>query len=281
MSRQSSSDPAGRSLKRDGKELISKAPYHRPVHPKIRCKQCNDYPDGFRGEHELRRHSERCHSTVRRVWICIDNSPDKTFLANCNKCRDKKKYGAYYNAAAHLRRAHFNPRPRGRKGKNHEKRGGKGGGDWPAMELLKEKWMKEVEVIVLSNSMDSDDRNGDLVVDMQTTSPTLNNAFANPTFDLNTPAADSTLAPQTDFDFSSYPSDVTFNEQSATALPTSDTSAFGTSFDTNQMPNFDMIGDASNLSNFQFDDQLQYNTFFADGALNDSAFDMSFQQQLL
>jgi hypothetical protein len=55
-------------------------------------------------------------------------------------------YGAYYNAAAHLRRAHFHPRKRGRKGKNDEKRGGIGGGDHPPMEYLKQNWIKEVEV---------------------------------------------------------------------------------------------------------------------------------------
>lgn len=128
--------------------LPGKAPFVRPIHPKIRCTQCNDYPDGFRGGQELRRHTDRVHNNIRRMWVCMDDSPDKAFLANCNKCRDGKKYGAYYNAAAHLRRAHFNPRPRARKSRNHEKRGGNGGADWPPMEVLKEKWMKEIEVVV-------------------------------------------------------------------------------------------------------------------------------------
>lgn len=44
----------------------------------------------------------------------------------------QKHYGAYYNAAAHLRRAHFNPH-----------RGGKASGDWPPMSLLRD-WMREV-----------------------------------------------------------------------------------------------------------------------------------------
>jgi hypothetical protein len=62
----------------------------------------------------------------------------------------KKRYGAYYNAAAHLRRAHFKPKSKGQRTKSNtkveegEKRGGKGGGDWPAMSELKH-WMKEVE----------------------------------------------------------------------------------------------------------------------------------------
>jgi hypothetical protein len=45
-----------------------------------------------------------------------------------------------------LRRAHFHPRKRGRKGKNDEKRGGIGGGDHPAMDWLKQYWIKETEV---------------------------------------------------------------------------------------------------------------------------------------
>jgi hypothetical protein len=44
----------------------------------------------------------------------------------------QKQYGAYYNAAAHLRRAHFSPH-----------RGGKASGDWPPMSVLKD-WMREV-----------------------------------------------------------------------------------------------------------------------------------------
>jgi hypothetical protein len=125
--------------------VISKTPYVRPQHPKIHCPHCPERPC-FRGTHELDRHIARAHATRRKGYICIDYSPDKKFLANCKHCRNKKVYGAYYNAAAHLRRAHFHPRKRGRKGKNDEKRGGIGGGDHPAMDYLKQHWIKEVEV---------------------------------------------------------------------------------------------------------------------------------------
>ena len=64
------------------------------------CSMCNDHPYGFRGEHELQRHINRSHSHSRKVWICVDSSADKKFLANCKACRQKKRYGAYYNAAA-------------------------------------------------------------------------------------------------------------------------------------------------------------------------------------
>ena len=126
--------------------VISKAPYVRPQHPKILCPHCNERPEGFRGTHELDRHVTRAHSVVRKGYICVAPAFDKDFLAGCKHCRNKKVYGAYYNAAAHLRRAHFHPRKRGRKGKNDEKRGGIGGGDHPPMDYLKQHWIHEIEV---------------------------------------------------------------------------------------------------------------------------------------
>lgn len=126
--------------------LLTKAPYVRPAHPKIMCQFCNERPDGFRGTHELERHIARSHAPCRKGYICVDASENGKFLAACKHCRAKKVYGAYYNAAAHLRRAHFHPRKRGRKGKNDEKRGGIGGGDDPPMDYLKQNWIREVEV---------------------------------------------------------------------------------------------------------------------------------------
>ena len=126
--------------------VITKTPYVRPQHPKIMCQFCSERPEGFRGTHELDRHIARAHAPSRKGYICVDFSSDKKFLANCKHCRNKKVYGAYYNAAAHLRRAHFHPRKRGRKGKNDEKRGGIGGGDDPPMDYLKMHWIREMEV---------------------------------------------------------------------------------------------------------------------------------------
>ncbi|EKG22163.1 hypothetical protein MPH_00491 [Macrophomina phaseolina MS6] len=140
---------------------ISKAPYVRPVHPKIMCQKCNEHPEGFRGEHELRRHTERVHAAIRKVWVTVDASANKQFLAHCKACRNGKKYGAYYNAAAHLRRAHFNPRKRGRKAKGDERRGGKGGGDHPPMDVLKQYWMKEVEEFVPENAANNENLSAD------------------------------------------------------------------------------------------------------------------------
>jgi hypothetical protein len=113
------------------------------------CALCNDHPQGFHGDHELRRHMDRHHTTHHKVWICKDNSASGgplpvLPLSKCKACRNNKTYGASYNAAAHLRRAHFHPcrDKRGGRGKVSEGRGGMGGGEEPPMEELKN-WMYE------------------------------------------------------------------------------------------------------------------------------------------
>lgn len=88
---------------------------------------------------------DRAHRSTRKVWICVDGSPEKTMLANCKACQGKKKYGAYYNAAAHLRRVHFNPKEKSRERGDRVHRRQRGGGDWPPMEELKKHWMDEIE----------------------------------------------------------------------------------------------------------------------------------------
>ncbi|OQU99829.1 hypothetical protein CLAIMM_05407 [Cladophialophora immunda] len=126
------------------KAEITRTVRQQPPRKTTFCQFCNDQPQGFHGDHELRRHIERHHSQVRRVWICKDASVDGKFLSNCKACRSRKTYGANYNAAAHLRRAHFNPckNRRGGRGKKSEGRGGMGGGNTPPMEFLKH-WMYE------------------------------------------------------------------------------------------------------------------------------------------
>ena len=126
---------------------ISKPTYQRPKHDRVYCKQCDDHPDGFRGEHEFRRHQDRQHPKPVKKWVCVQPQqglPDivKPFipLSKCKACtKQKRKYRAYYNAAAHLRRAHFRPTT-----KEERKRGGYPGGGWPSMADLKV-YMMEVE----------------------------------------------------------------------------------------------------------------------------------------
>ena len=160
MSRENSSQLMIRLDSKDGSQdkiAISKPTYQRPKHERVFCKKCEDHPDGFRGEHELRRHQDRQHKEMVKKWICIQpqqNHPDVPKpvvpLPKCKACTtQKKKYGAYYNAAAHLRRAHFKPKvTKGRaktsKVEDNQKRGGKAGGEWPSMADLKF-WMMEVE----------------------------------------------------------------------------------------------------------------------------------------
>jgi hypothetical protein len=130
---------AGRGLTSPISASRMRTSYQRPPLRRVYCAKCNEYPEGFRGEHELRRHNDAKHAALVKRWICTQppnyspNSPQPVVpLTKCKACATEKRYGAYYNAAAHLRRAHFNPN-----------RGGKASGDWPSMSILKD-WMKEV-----------------------------------------------------------------------------------------------------------------------------------------
>lgn len=148
--------PGGRSLTSPVATGKAKAQqYHRPTVKRVYCMKCKEYPEGFRGEHELRRHTEAKHAPLVKRWICTEpqtSLPDApqpvTPLSKCKACINNKRYGAYYNAAAHLRRAHFNPN-----------RSGKASGDWPPMAVLKD-WMREVRQSVDINDQ-QDDSSGD------------------------------------------------------------------------------------------------------------------------
>lgn len=126
----------------------SKTPTRKVL--RLKCPLCTDYPDGFRSEHELRRHTNRVHRKTRKVWVTIDTSPGKTFLANCKACQTGKRYNECYNAASHLRRMHFHPHKRGERKMTaaEARRGGKPGDLDPPMDVLKTNWLREVDEIV-------------------------------------------------------------------------------------------------------------------------------------
>ncbi|KAJ1333030.1 PR domain zinc finger protein 5 [Microdochium nivale] len=134
-----------------------KTSYQRPPLRRVFCNKCNEYPEGFRGEHELRRHNDAKHAALVKRWVCTEppQLPGQNAvlpqipLGKCKACVTQKRYGAYYNAAAHLRRAHFNPH-----------RGGKASGDWPPMTILKD-WMREVRQSIDVSNDPNDSDSGD------------------------------------------------------------------------------------------------------------------------
>jgi hypothetical protein len=165
--------------KNDGKTAIAKSKYIRPRQPKVFCDLCDEHREGFRGEHELRRHKDAKHQSCVKKFICVDphelglpvNVQVVNPLSKCKACKAKKKYGAYYNAAAHLRRTHFKEKPSRCKNRNSgtnngddDKRGGKGGGDWPSMHELKN-WMREIYVRHDEQQSKEDDDDADEEID--------------------------------------------------------------------------------------------------------------------
>ena len=128
------------------KLLIPKVSYSRDAKVKLKCERCNKNPDGYRGSHELNRHMSLDHNTTRTAWVCIDISSNG-FLSGCAACESGKPYGQDYNAAAHLRRFHFHPKPGVRRVNvdPEERRGGKGGGKDPSMSECR-RWMKKIQV---------------------------------------------------------------------------------------------------------------------------------------
>ena len=140
---------------------------HQQIEPeemtRFFCPVCNDHKEDFHGDYALRRHIDRNHKGYRKVWICNDISPNRTFLANCKHCRNKKTYGANYNAAAHLRRVHFDPVSilGGSRKKVSGNRGGIRSGDEPPMDVLRNwilaTWERQVDGALFDNMKSMED----------------------------------------------------------------------------------------------------------------------------
>jgi len=230
MLRDNSSQSMTRLESKDGSQdkiAISKPTYQRPKHDRVYCNECDDHPDGFRGEHELRRHKDRQHKKVVKKWVCVqpvglDHPKPILPLSRCKACaQQKKKYNAYYNAAAHLRRAHFRPKAKGRtktsKVDDANKRGGKAGGDWPSMPELKH-WMKEVEELAeypLTASQQEEDESEDENCDIpEEPSPLAMNSMAGGSFDTSI-----YTTPDTSFNIYPLSTNESFSMHSMQCLP--------------------------------------------------------------
>ena len=139
-------------------DLISSDPIPSDMIPSLELSRMGPYDDGMDdAKVPMASSSSRWEKTLhpdQTKWICRDPSlvgiphsetPTKP-LSECKSCVAKKRYGAYYSAAAHLRRVHFKTKKKPTR-RNEENRSGKGGGDWPPMSELK-LWMEEVTVLV-------------------------------------------------------------------------------------------------------------------------------------
>jgi hypothetical protein len=137
------------------KQLISRLPSQPKTKNPLQCPapKCKTT---LRGPHELSRHWENVHAPIKTVWICVQPpvnpsmAQPKRKLEICKQCINHKQYNVYYNAAAHLKRAHFCPskrgrRPRGEVGAAPPKQAEKG--DCPSIEEMKAQgWLVTITV---------------------------------------------------------------------------------------------------------------------------------------
>ena len=69
--------------------------------------KCPDCGEDFYDEYVANKHRDRIHVATRKMWICLDQSTNATFLAGCKACSSDKLYTSRHNAMKHLRQCHF------------------------------------------------------------------------------------------------------------------------------------------------------------------------------
>ena len=146
---------------------------------KTLCKypRCRFEPGDLTSARDLTRRNEQYHANIRKVIVCVNRASEENSLNECKQCSRYRFYNADYNAGEHLRRIHFNPKPK-KRGKREipakEKRGGKSGLDWPSMSELR-KWMITFDVDeddrVVSNLRKVDEQSDVLMPDLEDLCP--------------------------------------------------------------------------------------------------------------
>ncbi|KAL8966465.1 MAG: hypothetical protein Q9183_003365 [Haloplaca sp. 2 TL-2023] len=132
-------DPSGGS----GEASSSKPSNGRETaRPRFMCPHCNDNPDGFTMQHNLKLHIAKYHLEKRRVWCCRENSQAGEIIPrfkSCVLCAGGKKWFECASAATHLRKFHFNNSDTGKGKLNNAKNVRiRSNGGWPPMDYLKQ-----------------------------------------------------------------------------------------------------------------------------------------------
>ena len=71
---------------------------------RFKCPYCDE---DFYDEYVAKKHIDRIHIATRKMWICLDQSTNATFLAGCKACSSDRLYTSRHNAMKHLRQRHF------------------------------------------------------------------------------------------------------------------------------------------------------------------------------
>ena len=82
--------------RQDNFAISSKSSYQRPKLVPVYCKLCDGHQEGFRDEHELRRHVDREHKALVKMWVCEEPKDDLNHpkpvipLLKCKACEQQR-----------------------------------------------------------------------------------------------------------------------------------------------------------------------------------------------